>query len=214
MDCEILRNQMAEGQLAGRGIKNKLVLEAMRKVERHQFVPENLKDNAYSDFPIPIEKNQTISQPYIVALMTECLNPQSRERILEIGTGSGYQTAILAELAQEVYSIERFPELSKKAQGLLSRLGYANIKIKIGDGSLGWPEYAPFDKIIVAAASPQVPPPLVEQLKEGGVIVLPIGEGLSQTLTVAKKKNGKLENTDICACVFVPLVGKHGQEEH
>lgn len=203
---------MAEEQLSGRGIKNKRVLEAMRKVERHQFVPENLKSGAYADFPIPIEEGQTISQPYIVALMTECIDPKSSEKILEIGTGSGYQTAILAELAGEVYSVERFTGLGEKAQGLLGRLGYTNVKIKIGDGTLGWPEEAPFDKIIVTAAGTEIPPPLAEQLKDGGKIVLPVGENLSQILTVAEKKNNKLQNTGICGCAFVPLVGKYGQE--
>lgn len=212
MDYETLRKRMAEEQLSGRGIKSKRVLEAMLKVERHQFVPDNLKNSAYADFPIPIGENQTISQPYIVALMTESLDPKKSERVLEIGTGSGYQTAILAELAGEVYSVERFTGLGKKAEELLTRLGYSNVKIEIGDGTLGWPEYAPFDKIIITAASPQIPPPLAEQLKEGGKIVLPVGEGLSQTLTVAEKKDNKLQKTDICACVFVPLVGKHGQE--
>lgn len=210
MDYEILRKRMVQEQLMPRGIKNKNVLDAFRKVERHKFIPENLKNSAYADFPIPIDEGQTISQPYIVALMTECLNLTREDKVLEIGTGSGYQTAILAELAGEVYSIERFEVLAQKAQTLLSDLGYKNIKIKADDGTLGWKEAAPFDKIIITAASPKIPMPLTEQLKENGKLILPLGETLSQVLTLVEKKKGELQPLNICGCVFVPLIGKYG----
>jgi len=210
MEYEILRKCMVEEQLIARGIKNKKVLDAFNKVERHKFVPEDSKMSAYADFPIPINEGQTISQPYIVALMTECLNLSPQDKVLEIGTGSGYQTAILAELAGEVYSIERFGVLAQKAQTLLSGLGYKNIKIKTGDGTLGWEEAAPFDKIIITAASPRVPPPLTEQLGENGKLILPLGESFSQVLTLVEKKKGELRPLNICGCVFVPLIGKYG----
>ncbi|MDD4979928.1 MAG: protein-L-isoaspartate(D-aspartate) O-methyltransferase [Candidatus Omnitrophica bacterium] len=210
MDYEILRKRMVEEQLIGRGIRDKKVLEAFGKVERHKFVPEDLRMNAYADFPIPLDEGQTISQPYIVALMTECLNLSPKDKILEIGTGSGYQTAILAELAGEVYSVERFEALAEKARTLLNSLGYKNIKIKAGDGTLGWKEEAPFDKIIVTASSPKIPPPLTEELGENGKLILPLGENFSQTLTLVEKKEGKLQPLNICGCVFVPLIGKYG----
>jgi protein-L-isoaspartate(D-aspartate) O-methyltransferase len=210
MDYEALRKRMVEEQLICRGIKNEKVLGIFRKIERHKFVPEDLRPNAYSDFPVPIGEGQTISQPYIVALMTEYLGLKGDEKVLEIGTGSGYQTAILAGLAKEVYSIERFESLAKKAEDSFRAAGYTNIKIKIGDGSLGWPEEAPFERIIITAATPRVPLPLVDQLKENGKLILPLGESFSQELTLIEKKNNKLEATDICGCVFVPLVGKYG----
>jgi protein-L-isoaspartate(D-aspartate) O-methyltransferase len=210
MDYAILRKRMVKEQLIPRGINDQRVLDAFYKIERHKFVPQNLWDSAYGDFPVGIGEGQTISQPYIVALMTECLSLVGQEKVLEIGTGSGYQAAILAELAKEVYSIERFGKLAKKAQAILAELGYHNIKIKVGDGSLGWPEAAPFDRIIITAASPRIPLPLTEQLKENGKLVLPLGETFSQVLTVVEKKKGKLESIGVCSCVFVPLVGKYG----
>ena len=209
MDYESLRKRMVEEQLISRGIKDKRVLDAFRKVERHKFILEDLRPSAYSDFPVPIGEGQTISQPYIVALMTEILDLSGKEKVLEIGTGSGYQTAILAELAKEVFSIERFDNLSKGAQNIFNSLGYLNIKIKVGDGSLGWPEEAPFDRIIITAASPRIPLPLSDQLKENGKLILPLGESFSQVLTLFEKKKDKLESTEICGCVFVPLVGKY-----
>ena len=209
MDYEILRERMVREQLIPRGIKNQKVLDAFRKVERHKFIPENLRNSAYADFPVPIGEGQTISQPYIVALMTECLNLNGQDKVLEIGTGSGYQAAILAELAGEVYTIERFETLAKRAEAILNELGYTNIKIKVGDGTLGWEEAAPFDKIIITAASPQIPLPLTEQLRENGKLILPLGESFSQVLTLVEKKKGKLEFMDICGCIFVPLVGKY-----
>lgn len=213
MDYAVLRKRMVEEQLISRGIKNKRILDAFYKVERHNFIPADLRTSSYADFPVCIGEGQTISQPYIVALMTECLDLNGEEKVLEIGTGSGYQTAILAELTREVYTIERFESLGKKAEAMFGELGYINIKIRISDGTLGWPEEAPFDRIIITAASPQIPLLLPEQLKEGGKLILPLGESFSQVLTLVEKKENKLESTDICGCVFVPLVGKYGYKK-
>ncbi|PIP21146.1 MAG: protein-L-isoaspartate O-methyltransferase [Candidatus Omnitrophica bacterium CG23_combo_of_CG06-09_8_20_14_all_40_11] len=210
MDYAILRKRMVEEQLIPRGIKNQRVLDAFSKIERHKFIPENLRNSAYADFPLPIGEGQTISQPYIVALMTECLDLIGQEKVLEIGTGSGYQAAILAELAKEIYTIERFENLAKQAENILNELGYKNIKIKIGDGTLGWPQQPSFDRIIITAASPKIPLPLIEQLADSGKLILPLGESFSQVLTLVEKKEGKLKSIDICGCVFVPLIGKHG----
>lgn len=210
MDYETLRKRMVEEQLIPRGIKDPRVLNVFYKIERHKFIPENLRNTAYADFPLPIGEGQTISQPYIVALMTECLDLTGKEKVLEIGTGSGYQTAILAELAGEVYSIERFESLAKRAQTILGNLGYKNIKIKVGDGTMGWEEARPFDRIIITAASPKVPLPLIDQLTDNGKLILPLGESFSQVLTLVEKKDGKLKSIDVCGCVFVPLIGKHG----
>ena len=210
MDYEILRKRMVQEQLIPRGIKNQKVLDAFYKIERHKFIPEELRTSAYADFPVPIGEGQTISQPYIVALMTECLDLNGQEKVLEIGTGSGYQAAILAELVKEVYTIERFKNLAKGAESILHDLGYTNIKIQLGDGTLGWKEVAPFDRIIITAASPRIPLPLIAQLKESGKLILPLGESFSQVLTVVEKKKGKVESIEVCGCVFVPLVGKYG----
>lgn len=209
MDFEVLRKRMVQEQLIPRGIKNERVLEAFRKIERHKFVPQELAANAYADYPLPIGEGQTISQPYIVALMTESLRLSGEEKVLEIGTGSGYQTAILSQLAKEVYSIERLGILAKMSEENLKAMGYANIKLRCADGTLGWPEEAPFDRIIIAAATLRIPLPLSEQLKEGGRIILPLGESSTQLLTLAEKINGKLESSEICNCVFVPLLGKY-----
>lgn len=192
-----------------RGILDKNLLEAFYKVERHKFIPDDLASSAYGDFPVTIGNSQTISQPYIVALMTESLNLSGKEKVLEIGTGSGYQTAILAELAAEVYSIERIRELGERAGKLLEALGYQNIKIKIADGTLGWPEDSPFDRIIITAASGSIPGPLLEQLKENGILIAPLGGSFSQVLTKAEKKDGLMQYRQICGCTFVPLVGKY-----
>ncbi|MCX5706748.1 MAG: protein-L-isoaspartate(D-aspartate) O-methyltransferase [Candidatus Omnitrophica bacterium] len=213
MDYERLRKIMVEKQLKPRGIKDPKVLDVFAKVERHKFIPPESIANAYADYPIPIGEKQTISQPYIVALMSESLGLSGKEKVLEVGTGSGYQTAILAELSKEVYSIERSPLLTEKAEERLKKLGYTNIKIKTGDGTLGWPEEAPFDRVIITAASPGVPEPLLEQLSENGRLILPKGEIFSQVLTLIEKKTGKIESSDICACVFVPLVGKYAWKE-
>ena len=205
---------MVQEQLMPRGIKDPRVLNAFYKIERHKFIPEDSRGNAYGDFPLPIGEGQTISQPYIVALMTQSLGLTGQEKVLEIGTGSGYQTAILAELSGEVYSIERFEVLAKMAQTLLGELSYKNIKTKTGDGTLGWQEDAPFDRIVITAASPKVPLPLIEQLADSGKLILPLGESLAQVLTLVEKKEGKLKSMDICGCVFVPLVGKHGWSKY
>lgn len=201
---------MVDEQIKGRGITDPRVLSAFYNVERHKFVPEEFRKTSYADFPVPIGEGQTISQPYIVALMTESLELTGGERVLEVGTGSGYQTAILAELAKEVYSIERFKNLSAKSQELLTGLGYKNIYIKTNDGTMGWPEFAPFDRIIITAASPRIPLPLSSQLAEKGKMILPIGESHSQVLTKIEKNNDVLKETQLCPCVFVPLVGKYG----
>lgn len=209
-NLEVLRNRMVGEQLIPRGIFNERVLDAFRKVPRHAFIPnKNIKD-AYGDFPLPVGEGQTISQPYMVALMTQYLDLKADEKVLEIGTGSGYQTSILAELTKEVYSVERFAVLAESAQAVLNDLGYINIKIKTGDGTEGWEEFAPYDAIVVTAGAPSIPEPLVEQLAEGGRIVMPVGGGFSQTLTLVKKQEGKIAQEEICGCVFVPLVGKYG----
>jgi protein-L-isoaspartate(D-aspartate) O-methyltransferase len=213
MDYAQLRKRMVDEQLVERKISDRRILNAFLKVERHRFVPEELKVNAYADCPLPIGHAQTISQPYIVALMTEALNLKQEDKVLEIGTGSGYQTAILAELCKEVISIERLPSLAKDAESLLNELGYANVRVAAGDGTLGYPDESPFDKVIITAATPIVPTPLIEQLRDPGRLVAPLGERFSQILTAIDKKAGKLEHTQICACVFVPLVGKYGCKE-
>ena len=214
MDYTTARLRMVEEQLLRRDIKDERVLEVFKKIERHKFIPKDLITNAYADFPVPIGENQTISQPYIVALITEQLSLTGEEKILEIGTGSGYQTAILAELAKEVYSIERLEYLNKRAEIVLKELGYKNIKMKVDDGTLGWPEFAPFDRIIITAASPRIPLPLIEQLKENGKLILPLGESLGQVLTLVEKKKDKLESIRICGCVFVTLIGKYGYRDN
>jgi protein-L-isoaspartate(D-aspartate) O-methyltransferase len=209
----LARERMVETQIKARGIKDERVLKAMLKVPRHLFVDEALRDQAYGDFPLPIGEGQTISQPYIVALMTEALELKGIERVLEIGTGSGYQTAILAELALWVYTIERFPTLLERAKKVLKELGYKNISFKLDDGTLGWKEASPFDAIIVTAASPDIPPPLVEQLAEGGRMVIPIGDEFSQTLIKGVKKGGKLHTKALEPVRFVKLVGAYGFKE-
>jgi protein-L-isoaspartate(D-aspartate) O-methyltransferase len=209
----VLRKKMVEEQLIPRSIHNQWVLGAFYKVERHRFVPKDSENNAYGDFPVSIGEGQTISQPYIVALMTENLDLSANDKVLEIGTGSGYQTAILAELAKEVYSIERFNKLAISAKTKLDILGYKNVHTKIGDGTLGWQEEAPFDKIIITAAAPYTPLPLIEQLKENGRIILPLGESFGQTLTLGQKINNNMEYKQICGCVFVPLIGKFAYSE-
>lgn len=202
-----LRKKMVETQITARGIKDKRVLSAMLKVERHKFVPAKLQKNAYDDGPLPIGHEQTISQPYIVALMTELLGLTGNEKVLEIGTGSGYQAAVLAELCKEVYTIEIIPALGKNAEKLLNELGYKNIKVKIGDGFVGWKEYAPYDGIIVTCAPKDIPKPLLEQLKEGGRLVIPVGD-FYQELLLVKKIDGKLIKQNIIPVLFVPMRGE------
>lgn len=203
---------MVDEQLIPRGIMDPHVLDAFRRVERHIFVPEKLRDFAYADHPLPVGGGQTISQPYMVALMTETLGLNGNERVLEIGTGSGYQAAILAELAKEVYSVERIETLSDSARKALEGLGYKNIRIMTGDGTLGWKEYAPYDGIIVTAGAPHIPESLITQLKDAGRLVIPLGGMFSQTLMVVTKKGGKIAAEEVCGCVFVPLIGKEGWE--
>lgn len=207
---KILRDRMVIEQLKSRDIRDKKVLEVFSNIPRHAFVPENLKNDAYCDFPLSIGKGQTISQPYIVALMTQALRLNGTEHVLEIGTGSGYQTAVLAELAAWVYSIERIPELAKQAKNTLDSLNYKNITVKVDDGTCGWEEFAPYDAIIATAGSPDICAPLVDQLKEGGVMVIPLGGSFSQMLTLVEKKGHQILTKDICGCVFVPLLGRYG----
>ncbi len=204
------RLNMVDSQLVRRGIKDKRVLDAMSKVPRHLFVPPEVTSVAYTDQPLSIGESQTISQPYMVALMSECLELRGGEKILEMGTGSGYQTAILAELGFSVYTIERIITLSVRAQRTLKHLGYENIKFNVGDGTLGWPENAPYDGIMVTAGAPKISQVLIDQLSEGGRIVLPVGNSFSQELVVVSKINGKIKTKNICGCMFVPLIGKHG----
>ena len=199
------RLQMVEYQLKGRDITDRKVLEVMLKVERHKFVPKDIQHLAYIDEPLPIGFGQTISQPYIVALMTQLLELKGDEKVLEIGTGSGYQAAILAEIAKEVYTIEIIPELAQRAEKLLKELGYKNIFVKIGDGYLGWPEHAPFDKIILTCAPEEIPQTLVEQLKDGGKMVLPVGRGV-QDLIVVEKQKDKIITKSVIPVRFVPMI--------
>lgn len=208
-----LREEMVNSQIIARGIKDEQTIEAMRNLERHLFVPENMRSEAYNDYPLPIGQGQTISQPYIVALMTELLALKGGEKVLEIGTGSGYQTAILAKLAKEVHTIERIKELSETAKKRLNLLGYKNIHFFSVDGTKGLPEYAPYQGIIVTAAAQEVPSSYFEQLDEKGRLVIPIGERYSQVLVLIEKKKGEIIHTEICGCTFVPLIGEYGYQE-
>jgi protein-L-isoaspartate(D-aspartate) O-methyltransferase len=201
------RLKMVEGQIAARGIADARVLEAMRKIPRHLFLEEALGDRAYDDSALPIGEKQTISQPFIVALMTQALALQATEKVLEIGTGSGYQTAILAELAARVYSIERVKSLALKARERLDRLGYRNVAVRNSDGTYGWGEAAPFDAILVAAGSPSIPSMLVEQLREGGRLVIPVGDRNAQVLQLGVKQRGLLVLSCLTDCTFVPFIG-------
>jgi protein-L-isoaspartate(D-aspartate) O-methyltransferase len=200
------REQMVSSQIKARGISDKRVLEAMLKVERHLFVPEKIQSLAYADQPLPIGEGQTISQPYIVALMTELLNLKGNEKVLEIGTGSGYQAAILGELAGEVYTIEIVKPLAKRADSLLAAMDYQNITVKHGDGYIGWEEHAPFDGIIVTCAPPKIPQPLIDQLADGGRMVVPVGT-FWQELLLIEKEDGELRETSVIPVRFVPMTG-------
>jgi protein-L-isoaspartate(D-aspartate) O-methyltransferase len=200
------RLNMVKSQIENRGINNSLVLEAMRKVPRHLFVPENQKSNAYEDRPLSIGDGQTISQPYIVAHMTDIIKPKKGMKVLEIGTGSGYQAAVLAEIVDQVFTIEIVENLGKRAKADLAKLGYKNVFVKIGDGYQGWPTEAPFDAILVTAAAEQVPQPLIDQLKEGGRMVIPVGkQGEVQDLILIEKIKGKVRTTNLGAVRFVPF---------
>jgi len=207
---ELARN-MVETQIARRGIKDKRVLQVMSALPRHLFVPSRLKDSAYDDTPLPIGMGQTISQPYMVALMTELLALGGGEKVLEVGTGSGYQAAVLCKLCREVCTIERVKELIPIAEENLRKVGLSNFKIKYGDGSLGWKEESPFDAIIVTAAAPKLPQSLVDQLADGGRLVIPVGDRYVQDLLLVSKDRGdELKKEVVSKCVFVPLIGKEG----
>ncbi len=211
MDYQKLREQMIKSQLIPRGISNLKILDVFGRVEREKFIPEELRADAYRDFPLSIGQGQTISQPYMVALMTQSLRMGGREKVLEIGTGSGYQTAILALLAREVYTVERVEVLSRKARRILEKLGYTNIKFLVSNGTLGWEEYAPYDRIIVTAGAKDIPLPLIDQLRERGIMVIPAGGAYSQELKVVEKNSqGKICCHTVEQCVFVPLIGKYG----
>ncbi len=203
-----LRRDMVERQIRGRGVRDSRVLEAMREVPRHLFVPQALPAAAYADEPLSIGEGQTISQPFMVAAMAEALELTGTERVLEIGAGSGYQAAVLSRLASEVIAIESRPLLAEAARERLARLGYDQVRIVVGDGTLGWPESAPYDAILVAAAAPAVPPPLIEQLSEGGRLVIPLGSPEHQDLRRLRKRNGRIADQTLFACRFVPLVGR------
>ena len=207
------RERMVKEQLVVRGIRDSRVLEAMRKVPRHIFVPPDMIDEAYNDYPLPIGKGQTISQPYMVALMTEALELKGDEKTLEIGTGSGYQTAILAELSKEVYTVERILDLLNRAKETLRKLGYKNIFFKAGDGTLGWPEFKPYDAIIVTAGAPKIPQTLLDQLAKRGRLVIPVGDRFSQELIKITKEEDGIKRKNLGGCRFVDLVGIHGWKE-
>jgi protein-L-isoaspartate(D-aspartate) O-methyltransferase len=200
------RDAMVRTQIAGRGIKDTATLQAMRTVPRHLFVPSSLADSAYQDQPMPIGYGQTISQPYIVAYMTEVIRPKAGQKILEIGTGSGYQAAVLAEIVKQVYTIEIVPELGRTARERLQQLGYRNVQVRVADGYDGWPEQAPFDAIVVTAAADYIPPPLIRQLKDGGRMVIPVGSPfLVQTLMLVEKEKGGIKTTSLTPVRFVPF---------
>ncbi len=201
---------MVDIQIIGRGIRDESTIRAFLTVPRHLFVEEALQGQAYNDYPLPIGDGQTISQPYIVALMTESLRLTHDDRVLEIGTGSGYQAAILAEIARDIYSIERITELAARADGLLKALGYRNVHIKVDDGTHGWIEERPFDAIIVAAASPDIPQPLVDQMGDGGRMVIPVGGRSSQDLIQVIKKDHNVTQKNLGSCRFVKLIGDYG----
>ena len=203
------RREMVAHQLRARGVANAKVLAAMERVPRHEFVPAELRGRAYEDRPLPIGHGQTISQPFIVAFMTEALNPAPADRVLEIGTGSGYQAAVLAELVAKVYTIEIVPPLGERASADLARLRYGNVEVRVGDGYEGWPEHAPFDAIIVTCAPEHVPAPLVAQLREGGRMIIPVGEvGSDQALYLLEKRGAKVVQRAVLPVRFVPMTGR------
>jgi protein-L-isoaspartate(D-aspartate) O-methyltransferase len=212
MDFPKARLKMVEEQIVSRGIKDPRLIAAMKKIPRHLFVEEALQSQAYTDHPLPIGEKQTISQPYMVALMTEALLLTGRERVLEIGTGSGYQTAILAELSEKVFSVERIRPLAIRARKLLYELEYFNVEIKIFDGTFGWMEESPFDAILVTAGSPDIPETLIDQLAMGGKLVIPVGDVFVQDLFRVTKTEGGVKKEDLGGCRFVKLIGKYGWE--
>lgn len=203
------RKFMIEHDIQGRGIKDRRVLEVMGKLPRHLFVEEQLRSRAYGDYPLPIGEGQTISQPYVVALMTEALKLKPSDRVLEIGTGSGYQAAVLAAIVSQVYTIEIKKVLAQQAEERLARIGYRNVRVKYGDGYFGWEEYAPFDAIIITASANHIPPPLIKQLKENGRLIIPLGSTIYyQSLTLATKKKGEMELEQLGSVAFVPMTGE------
>ncbi|MDH4232260.1 MAG: protein-L-isoaspartate(D-aspartate) O-methyltransferase [Nitrospirota bacterium] len=210
MDYKDLRELMVRTQLIPRGIRDKRVLDAMERIPRHLFVDRTTIADAYSDMALPIGEGQTISQPYMVAVMTELLELRGSEKVLEVGTGSGYQSAVLAELARDVYTIERFASLGELAKIRFQDLSFTNIHSRIGDGTLGWLEEAPFDRIIITAGAPEIPEPLIAQLADGGIIVIPVGGLYSQQLLKTRKKGDNLIKEYHTLCVFVPLIGRYG----
>lgn len=209
-DYDQAREWMVEKQLALRGISDEGVLRAMRRTPRHLFMPQAQRPRAYDDRPLTIGHGQTISQPYIVALMTSLLELTGKEKVLEIGAGSGYQAAILSQVASQVYSIERVPELAAEARGRLADLGYANVQVIHGDGGLGLPEQAPFDAIILTAAAPEIPPPLYQQVKDGGLIIGPVGSRYEQVLVRLRRVGEEWKRETLTPVIFVPLTGKYG----
>ncbi len=209
-DFALARRKMVQEQLVARRIKDERILNAMTKVSRHLFVEEGLWHQAYGDFPLPIGQRQTISQPYLVALMTEALHIKGDEKVLEVGTGSGYQAAILAELTKQVFSIERISSMASKARKILDELGYANVLIRVSDGTYGWADEAPFDAIIVTAGAPEIPQTLVNQLKVGGRLVIPVGDEHAQILLKVVKEEKGYKEEDLGGVRFVKLIGEHG----
>ena len=210
MDFKELREIMVETQIIPRGIKDKRVIDAMKQVPRHLFVSEPMQYKAYDDMALSIGEGQTISQPYMVAAMTELLELKGDERVLEIGTGSGYQAAILAELSKVIYTVERVSALSKQAEARFHALGYKNIHVKVGDGTSGWQEEAPFNRIIITAGTPKIPEPLMEQLSDEGIMIAPVGDRFSQQIIKVLKSRNKVFESLHTPCVFVPLIGEHG----
>lgn len=207
------RESMVEMQLRARGIHDQRVLAAMARVPRHEFVSPEYWEQAYEDHPVPIGENQTVSQPFIVALMLQAVALEGPETVLEVGTGSAYEAALLAELARRVYTIERHASLARSAEAVLLRLGYSNVTVLVGDGSQGLPEYAPFDAIVVSAAAPRIPPSLFEQLREGGRMAIPVGPAYAQEFQLVRKQQGEMTIIRLEACRFVPLIGCQGYPE-
>jgi protein-L-isoaspartate(D-aspartate) O-methyltransferase len=213
MNYEEARKRMVKDQIIARGIKDKRVINAMLEIPRHLFVSVIDRDLAYGDHPLPIGEGQTISQPYMVAWMTEALSLKGEEKVLEIGAGSGYQGAVLAKLSKEVYTIERHEILAERVKKIYDELGIKNIKVIVDDGTKGLLAYAPYDGIIVTAGTPKVPSPFIEQLNEGGRLIVPVGSSYSQMLTLLEKKEGRIMETQLGNCVFVPLIGRFGWQE-
>jgi protein-L-isoaspartate(D-aspartate) O-methyltransferase len=212
-DWASLRRAMVDDQIRKRGIRSPRLLEVLARVPRHLFVPEDVVMHAYEDRALGIGDGQTISQPYMVAAMTDYLELEANERVLEVGAGSGYQAAVLSELAKEVVTVENRPSLAEAARARLSSLGYRNIQVELGDGTLGWPEAAPFNAALVAAAAPAVPSPLLEQLAEGGRLIIPVGDSEKQMLLRIRKSTGEILQEELFACQFVPLRGRYGWPE-